>query len=609
MTERSVFLDYRVRVVRIGLLVSWVAFAAMTLWTIAFATDQEAPEPLVLVLAGVALILLTITPWRRALAGRAGEWLISVWAGIAVGGLFAAESVRDGQPSAIGFLLVVVVCGTLLLPEGLLLIVTGASFAGYALSILQWEPPNTTTTAILLGAFGVASVLIETLFFVLNAELRTVARRLAHVEERERQQRETERELAQLYEVSRTIGSGSNLAEVLPELVGRLARAIDAKVGLVLLYRPATETLEVMSPIWVAGHTVKVHGYSLALIEAGLPQKVFTSGDPAMNNTVQAGEYEDALLSDLQPSSIAVVPLRIEARPIGLLLTADKASGPFTEDDLETLEALAGPAALVLNQMARYEEARATGEKMAELARLKTDFVSVVSHELRSPLTSIIGSLTTLQRPELAPENNNARELIAMAAKQANRLRTLIEDLLVVSRLEVSAMPTRPESLAAHTFVDEIVEGIPGTERRVRVAVADDLIRIEADPDHLSRILTNLVDNALKHAGDAPIEVTARSVEDETWLAVVDHGPGIPYELREHVFDRFTQVQHHETRSRGGSGLGLSIVRGLAEAMRGRVWYEPTVGGGATFTVAIPAGGSRATSAVSAGASPTPHED
>jgi two-component system sensor histidine kinase KdpD len=359
----------------------------------------------------------------------------------------------------------------------------------------------------------------------------------------------------------------------------------------------------------VAGHTVKVHGYSLALIEAGLPQKVFTSGDPAMNNTVQAGEYEDALLSDLQPSSIAVVPLRIEARPIGLLLTADKASGPFTEDDLETLEALAGPAALVLNQMARYEEARATGEKMAELARLKTDFVSVVSHELRSPLTSVIGSLTTLQRPELAPENNNARELIAMAAKQANRLRTLIEDLLVVSRLEVSAMPTRPESLAAHTFVDEIVEGIPGTERRVRVAVADDLIRIEADPDHLSRILTNLVDNALKYAGDAPIEVTARSVEDETWLAVVDHGPGIPYELRDHVFDRFTQVQHHETRSRGGSGLGLSIVRGLAEAMRGRVWYEPTVGGGATFTVAIPAGGSRATSAVSAGASPTPHED
>jgi K+-sensing histidine kinase KdpD len=609
MTERAVFLDYRVRIVRIGLLSSWAAFLAMVVWATAFATERQRPEPLVLVLAAVGLVLLTITPWRTTLSGRIGDALIAVWAAVAVGGLAVAESARDGQPTAVGFLLVIVVCGVLLLPDGWLLAVTGASLAAYAVSVWQWEPPSTTTAAGLLGSFAVASVLIETLFFVLNAELRIVSRRLGHAEERDRQQRETERELAQLYEVSRTIGSGSNLAEVLPELVGRLARAVDAKVGLVLLYRPASETLEAMSPIWVAGHTVKVHEYSLALIEAGLPQRVFTSGDPAMNNAVEAGEYEDALLSDLQPGSIAVVPLRIEARPIGVLLTADKASGPFSTEDLETLEALAGPAALVLNQMARYEEARAAGEKMAELARLKTDFVSVVSHELRSPLTSIIGSLTTLQRPELAPENSNARELIAMAGKQANRLRTLIEDLLVVSRLEVSSMPTRPESLAAHTFVDEVVGGIPGTDGRVEVTIDDDLIRIEADPDHLSRLLTNLVDNALKYADDATIEVTARSIDDETWIAVVDHGPGIPYELREHIFDRFTQVQHHETRSRGGSGLGLSIVRGLAEAMGGRVWYEPTIGGGATFTVAIPAPRGRTSDAVTAGSSPAPHED
>ena len=608
MSERAAFLDYRVRVVRIGLLASWAAFLAMLVWSIAFAEDQRRPEPLVFVLAGAGLVLLSVTPWRTALSGRIGDALIATWAVVAVGGLAIAENAREGQPLAIGFLLVIVVCGVLLLPDAWLLAVTAGAFAGYAISIWQWEPPS-TTSAVLLGTFAVASVLIETLFFVLHAELRRVAQHLDLAAQRERQQQETERELAQLYEVSRTIGLGSNLAEVLPELVGRLARAVDAKVGLVLLYRPATETLEVMSPIWVAGHTVKVHGYSLALTEAGLPQRVFTSGDPAMNNAVRVGEYRDALLSDLQPASIAVVPLRIEARPIGVLLTADKASAPFTHQDLETLEALAGPAALVLNQMARYEEARASGEKMAELARLKTDFVSVVSHELRSPLTSIIGSLTTLQRPELAPENSNARELIATATKQANRLRTLIEDLLVVSRLEVSAMPTRPESLAAHTFVDEIVAGIPGTEDRVTVTIADDLIRIEADPDHLSRILTNLVDNALKHGADSSVEIMARSVDGEILISVADHGPGIPFEMREYIFDRFTQVQHHETRSRGGSGLGLSIVRGLAEAMGGRVWHEPTIGGGATFIVALPAPRARASDRVVAGSSPGPGED
>jgi len=79
-----------------------------------------------------------------------------------------------------------------------------------------------------------------------------------------------------------------------------------------------------------------------------------------------------------------------------------------------------------------------------------------------------------------------------------------------------------------------------------------------------------------------------RSSGSEVWISVVDHGPGIPFELHEHVFERFTQVDGAATRSRSGTGLGLSIVRGLAEAMGGRVWFEPTVGGGATFSVALP---------------------
>ena len=102
---------------------------------------------------------------------------------------------------------------------------------------------------------------------------------------------------------------------------------------------------------------------------------------------------------------------------IGVLVVGDKAT-PFTPLDVETLESVAAPAALVLNQMARYEAARSTGERMAELAELKTDFVSVVSHELRTPLTSIIGALTTLQRPELMPEDPRAKQLVDMAAKQ-----------------------------------------------------------------------------------------------------------------------------------------------------------------------------------------------
>jgi two-component system sensor histidine kinase KdpD len=100
--------------------------------------------------------------------------------------------------------------------------------------------------------------------------------------------------------------------------------------------------------------------------------------------------------------------------------------------------------------------------------------------------------------------------------------------------------------------------------------------------------MTNLVDNALKYGADAEIEIEATTARNEVRLSVIDHGPGIPYQMHDVIFDRFTQLQPHETRSKGGAGLGLSIVKGLAEAMGGRVWFEPTVDGGATFTVALP---------------------
>ena len=225
---------------------------------------------------------------------------------------------------------------------------------------------------------------------------------------------------------------------------------------------------------------------------------------------------------------------------------------------------------------------------MAELAELKTDFVSVVSHELRTPLTSIIGALTTLQRPELMPTDPRAVQLVDMAAKQSNRLRTLIEDLLVMSRIEAESLPVRPEEIDLEPFIVELLGVLPGGE--VVDHVPNETIgRVVADPDHLARVLTNLVDNAIKYGSDDDIALTTASVSGEIHICVIDHGPGIPYEQHDRMFDRFTQLQPHATRSKGGAGLGLSIVRGLVEAMDGRVWYEPTHGGGATFTVAIPA--------------------
>ncbi|MBT8202096.1 MAG: ATP-binding protein, partial [Acidimicrobiia bacterium] len=98
----------------------------------------------------------------------------------------------------------------------------------------------------------------------------------------------------------------------------------------------------------------------------------------------------------------------------------------------------------------------------------------------------------------------------------------------------------------------------------------------------------NLLDNARKYASESRIEVAARTVEDEVWVSVIDHGEGIPYEYEQTIFERFTQIERPDTRFKGGTGLGLNIVKDLTEAMHGRVWLEGTPGSGATFVVAFP---------------------
>jgi K+-sensing histidine kinase KdpD len=587
VTDREQFIAFRLTVIRVVLVLSWLALAGFAYlgWSGPGLDDDRVWIPLALV--GGALVVLSLMPWRRLLAGPVADGLILVWIVAAAVGIAAADVFHGGTPQ-VGIQVALVVTAAAMMVSPIVVVAAGLAAAGsYAYVLLEAPDLPTGETIFRYGVIAAVTLITAVLAVAWRRQLRVAADRLARVTTQARDVEDKERELDHLYAVSRTITSGSNLGEVLPELVGRVVDAVDARLGLVMLYSPKDQALEVMSPIWVAGHTVRTEEYLLPLTEHGLAQRVFVSGDPALDNHILDGELRDSLVADLDTQRVAAVPLQIEARPIGVLMVGDKPD-EFTRDDLDTLASLAAPSALVLSQMARYEEARETGAKMAEVARLKTDFVSVVSHELRTPLTSIIGSLKTLARPELAPTHPDARQLLQSAEKQAGRLRTLIEDLLVVSRLDNRALPVRPETIEVPTFLTELVRSIPGADRRVMLDTDSDVHIVEADPQHLRRVLTNLIENGLKYATGSSIEIHTRTSGDEVWISVSDHGPGIPYELHEHVFDPFTQVEHAETRAKGGTGLGLSIVRGLAEAMGGRVWFEPTIGGGATFTVALP---------------------
>ena len=587
MSERDLFIDYRLRVIALGLVASWIALGA---FAVLRARDHGITDEAVLFpLSGMgpALIVLTLVPWRKILAIRLADGLILVWCCGAIVGMLLTDGFRAGDAVVAAFLATVVFASAVLVTPIVVAVVGTAATAGYVAALLG-DPVDHSAVSIVLRvlAFAIAAFLLLLAARGIREQMRTAAQRLAELTVQESELTRREGELERLYEISRMIGYGSNLSDVLPELVGRVMHAVGAGTGLVLLYQNDTESLEVISPIWVNGQTVRVEGYAVPLANNGIAQRVFTSCTSAVENDL-GREGADAFLAELDADRVAAVPLQIESRAIGVLLAADKADGDFNEADIQLLESLAGPSALVLDHMARYEEAKETGEKMAELARLKTDFVSVVSHELRTPLTSIIGSLKTLQRPELAPTDPNAIELLTTAERQGQRLRALIEDLLVVSRIDNQALPVRPEVIDLERLLEEVITDVPGARPVVQLDVADDVEKIWVDANHLGRVVRNLIENALKYAPGSIVDVTARRRGTEIWMAVADHGQGIPYELHDHIFDRFTQVDRHETRGMGGTGLGLSIVRGLTEAMGGRVWFEPTEGGGATFMVAM----------------------
>ncbi len=586
MTERDAILRYRIRTIRVGLVVSWFGLLLFVLRAVPLDPASNTLVTITIVGFTTGLLFLSVAPWKTVLASPLGDLTIFVWSSAAIFGIFVHEMFLDGETNGVGFLLILLfAAATLLVYRGV--VALGVTVAvTFTVTTIPEAAANVTTLAQVVLPFVAAVIFI--LLFSVGIKTQLAATETAYQSATDEGARlaHQERELTHLYQVSRTIGSGTKFDDVLPDLIRRVAESVDARIGLVLLYNADTECLELISPIWVAGHIVQADSLSLALDEPGVAQQVFTSGDARVNNDTSTGAEHDRLVTELGAERVALVAIGIGNRSIGVLLVGDKLK-EFTDDDIGTLDAVAAPAALVLNQIAQFEEAQSISDRMAELAQLKTDFVAVVSHELRTPLTSIIGAIATLQRTELLPEDPRARQLIEMAGKQADRLRTLIEDLLVMSRIEADSLPVRPEQIDIAAFLVELLQGLPEGERVIHRHTGD-IGEVHSDPDHLNRVITNLVENAFKYGGHGPIEIATSASQNEILISIIDHGPGIPHDQHDVIFDRFTQLQPHATRSKGGAGLGLSIVKGLVEAMGGRVWFEPTPGGGATFSVSIP---------------------
>jgi signal transduction histidine kinase len=278
-------------------------------------------------------------------------------------------------------------------------------------------------------------------------------------------------------------------------------------------------------------------------------------------------------------SSFFALPLVGATECFGVLF--GKRATP-TPPDAQELDGLATLGVVVSNLL----ENALLHEKAEQLDVLKSEFIGLAAHELRSPLSGIYGACVTLDERGDALDPKERVALATMLREQATRMRNLVAQLLDLSRFDVVGLPVAPERLLLRPRVEELVAAFPDVPAgAVSIAIPPGLDAF-VDPIALERMLSNLVANAL-HYGAPPVTVTAVERDTHLRLVVEDRGGGVPDEFVPRLFERFTRSS--ASRERGdGAGLGLAIVQAYARAHGGEIVYEPAEPRGARFELVLP---------------------
>jgi GAF domain-containing protein len=303
----------------------------------------------------------------------------------------------------------------------------------------------------------------------------------------------------------------------------------------------------------------------------GFAGRVAVERHPVILDDVDTADIWNPILRQKNIKSMLGVPLLVRGESIGVLHVGTLTHRAFQADDIELLQFVAERVAIAIERAQLHAQT-------VLLDQLKLNFVAVASHELRTPATAVYGALATLRGREL--DDDLREELLEMAYEQSDRLRRLLEQLLDLSRLDAHAIKVDPKPLVLQNVLGKIAaDALPeGVDVTLEV---DDDVAVVADPLVLDRVMSNLLINAWRY-GAPPIVVHAEQKDRHLRIRVEDAGPGVPEELRAHLFDRFTRGEQT-----AGSGLGLAIALAYARAHGGDLMHEDR-DVGSRFVLVVP---------------------
>ncbi len=242
----------------------------------------------------------------------------------------------------------------------------------------------------------------------------------------------------------------------------------------------------------------------------------------------------------------------------------------------------------------RNRELEEANVKLKELDQLKSDFVSMVSHELRAPLTNINGSLELLLENDSPGYDRGQRDMLQIVREQSMRLTRLVQGILNVSRIEAGQLVLQPQAFDILALIERVINAweTRGASNPIVRPRARNLPSVWADRDRVEEVLFNLIDNAIKYSSDTmPITLGVESNGEVAVISVADRGIGIPEEEVSKIFEKFHRVDRSDSMEKYGHGLGLFICRSLVEAQGGQIWVESTLGEGSVFRFSLPLAG------------------
>ncbi len=396
--------------------------------------------------------------------------------------------------------------------------------------------------------------------------------------------------LERLLEVTRNLSAAMDSESFLQSVTSIACELTSSEAASIMEYDEIDGQLRFVAMPWFHGDSLRGVRIPLTDNAAG---EAFRLGKPLTIQDIKSDprHYKSIdKLTGFETRSLLAAPIFLMGGPVGVIEVLNKKDNAnYTEEDVYILETLASQTSIVFQNLRLEMRVQSVYDELAELDRMKNDFIAITSHELRTPLGLILGHATFL-REVIGEEHHEQLDTIIYSAK---RLKEIIESLSSVDNFESGAARLRSRQISLNRVLDEVVDSfqLEANEKQISLRVDTghkDLV-VEGDSGKIVIALSSLIKNAITFTEKGgKIIVVAENIPGYVKVSVVDNGIGIPANDLPRIFERFYQVETHLTRRYGGMGLGLSVAKVMIEMHGGRIWAESTEGKGSNFTFLLP---------------------